>query len=261
MTEANYFFIDTHAHLDLFGTNESIAMVIKEARKDGVEKIVAIGDNLDSSRRVAGLTEQFKRVYGAAGIHPHHADSVDDNMIQQLRAVSNQPKVVAIGETGLDFYKLHSNRENQIRVFKAHIEMSKRVELPLIIHCRDAYPEIIEILTEMKVRPDEFVIHCFSGSDQDAVKLLEMGSYISFAGNVTFANAGKLREALDIVPLNRLLLETDCPYLAPDPHRGRQNRPSMLPLIAKTVAKEKKMEVEQLAKVTSENADNLFNFN
>jgi len=260
MDETNDYFIDTHAHLDLFGADEDIRKIISKARDRGVKRIVAIGDDLDSSRRVAGLTEQFARVYGATGIHPHNADGVDKNTIDQIWAVSNQPKIVAIGETGLDFYRMNSAKDNQISSFKTQGELSKHLGLALIIHCRDAYPELIDLLKEMDLGEKRFVIHCFSGTKENAKELLSMGAYISFAGNVTFANAEKLRDVVDEVPLERILLETDCPYLAPHPNRGDKNEPSMLPQIAEIVAAKKDVDLNLLMNATTKNAKELFHF-
>jgi len=261
MSEANDYFVDTHAHLDLFGSNEDIRHIISTAGKAGVKRIVAIGDDLDSSRKVAGLTEQFARVYGAAGIHPHHADGVDKNTIDQIWAVSNQPKIVAIGETGLDFYRMNSTKESQISSFKAQGELSKHLGLALIIHCRDAYPELIDILKEMDLGNKRFVIHCFSGTKENAKELLTMGAYISFAGNVTFTNAKELRDVVDEVPLERILIETDSPYLAPHPNRGDKNEPALLPKIAETIASKKDIDLDLLMTATTDNAKELFNFN
>ena len=260
MNDTNDHFIDTHAHLDLFGSNENIRSIISRARENGVKKIVAIGDNLDSSRKIAGITEHFTRVYGAAGVHPHYADGVDKNTIDQIWAVSNQPKIVAIGETGLDFYRMNSTKANQINSFKAHGELSKHLDLALIIHCREAYPELIDILNEMDIVEKRFVIHCFSGTKENAQELLDMGAYISFAGNVTFTNAQELRDVVHKVPLERILIETDCPYLAPHPNRGDKNEPSMLPKIAEIVAAEKGVDLNLLMNETTKNAVELFNF-
>lgn len=252
------FLTDTHAHLDMLGSYETIGKIVAEARRQGVGRVLAVGDGLDSSRRVAGLTEQFAVVYGAVGVHPHNAEQVDDNMIQQIWAVSNQPKIVAIGETGLDFYRLRSKKDKQIEAFRAQVELAKHLNLALVVHCREAYPETIKILKAVDMPADRVVIHCFSGNTRDAKELMEMGCYLSFAGNITFTNAQELRRVLRSIPVERLILETDSPYLAPHPHRGKQNQPALLPLVAEAVAREKRLEVGELAKVTSNNADNLF---
>ncbi len=261
MTETNDYFIDTHAHLDLFGSNDEVRQVISKAKDAGVKKIVAIGDDLDSSRKVAGITEQFARVYGAAGVHPHYADGVDENKINQIWAVANQPKIVAIGETGLDYYRMNSTKNNQINSFKVQGRLAKHLGLALIIHCREAYPELIDILKEMDLGEKRFVIHCFSGTKENAKELLSIGAYISFAGNVTFTNAKNLKDVVDEIPLNRILIETDCPYLAPHPNRGDKNDPSMLPRIAEVVSAEKNIEIDSLMNATTENAKSLFNLN
>lgn len=256
--ETKSFLTDTHAHLDLFGSNESIAKVISAARRQGVDRILAVGESLESSRRIAGLTEQFSRVFGAVGVHPHHAESVDKDMMQQIWAVSNQPKIVALGETGLDFFRMHATKKSQISAFKEHIYLAKHLDLALIVHCREAYPETIKILKEADLSPARVVIHCFAGTSDQALALLDIGCYLSFAGNITFANAAPLRRAAKSVPLDRLLLETDCPYLAPHPHRGEQNQPALLPLVAGAVADAKGLDIDEVIKVTSVNADNLF---
>ena len=257
---ATDYLTDTHAHLDLLGDNETVGKFLSTARGRGVKRVISVGDSLESSRHAAGLTEQFSGVFGAVGVHPHHADDVDDNMIQQIWAVANQPKIVAIGETGLDFFRMKSAKEEQINAFKAHIELAKRLDLALIVHCRDAYPETIDILKKAALARDRFVIHCFSGSAADAAAMIELGAYISFAGNITFTNADPLRLVVKEVPLDRLLVETDCPYLTPHPHRGDQNEPALLPLVAETIAAVKGAEFDAVVKATTANADNLFGF-
>lgn len=260
MTEPTDTLTDTHAHLDMLGDNNAIRRVISAARQAGVGRIISVGDSLDSSRRTAGITEQFARVFGVVGVHPHNAGTVDDLLMQQIWAVSNQPKVVAIGETGLDFYRLKTSKDMQLKAFMAHIELAKHLNLPLIVHCREAFRETLEILKNSRLSTDRVVIHCFTGNRSQARDFLDLGCNLSFSGIMTFKNSEPLRQIFKDIPLDKILLETDSPYLAPDPHRGEPNRPALLAVIASTAAGLKGIELSEIIKATAQNADRIFKF-
>lgn len=248
---------DTHAHLDFPDYRDDIGEVIKRAEEAGVECIINVGVNVESSVRSVELTKKYNHVYASVGIHPHDASNVSREDWLQIEDLSRQYKIVAIGETGLDYYRNRSKKDDQKRLFRQHIELARKEGLPVIIHNRDASSDCLEI-----VRPYngniEGVIHCFSGSKEVAKEFLELGFYISFAGPVTFPNANVLREVVKSVPVERLLLETDCPFLAPQPKRGTRNEPSYLKYIIPTFAELHKLSVEDIKRITTHNAKRLF---
>ncbi|HEX21038.1 MAG TPA: TatD family deoxyribonuclease [Actinobacteria bacterium] len=260
MTEHTDILTDTHAHLDMLGDNNTIRGIVSEARKVGVGRIISVGDSLDSSRRTAGITEQFARVYGAVGVHPHNAATVNDLLMEQIYAVSNQPKIVAIGETGLDFYQSTAVKDMQIKAFQAHIELAKHIDLPLMVHCRQAYGETLDILKKARFLEDKVVIHCFTGDKSQALDFLDLGCALSFSGILTFKNSEALRQVFKDIPLDKILLETDSPYLTPSPHRGEQNRPALLSFIADKAAELKGIDADEIIKVTAQNTDRIFKF-
>lgn len=251
---------DTHAHLDMFGDDAQVQAIVSRAVEAGVDRIVTIGDGLESSRRSVEIANTHDKVYAAVGVHPHDAASLNDRTLEALRGLAAEPKVVAIGETGLDFYRMRSPKEAQFLALERQLELALQLGLTLIVHCRDAYTELLSFMREAGALPERLVVHCFSGSIDDVRAFVELGAFISFAGTVTFKNAERLREVAAYVPADRLLIETDCPYLAPHPHRGRENEPSFLPLIAQVVADVRRLSVEQAVMQTTANADKVFRF-
>ncbi len=191
------------------------------------------------------------------GVHPHEADGFDDDAVQSVTNLARESKVVAVGEVGLDFYRNLSSRRNQETAFLAQIEVAKSAGKPLVMHVRDAYEEVFELLEEVGP-PDPMVFHCFSGTASEARRALDLGGFISFAGNVSFRNAESLREAARVVPPDRLLVETDSPYLAPMPLRGKPNEPAYVVHVGKAVADARGEPVEAVARATSGNAARLF---
>ncbi|OHB47313.1 MAG: hypothetical protein A2106_00615 [Planctomycetes bacterium GWF2_40_8] len=249
--------IDTHAHLDFPDYKDDIDEVIERAREAGVEYLINVGTTVASSIKSIELSKQYKQIYASVGIHPNEASKVTGEEWLRLEALAGESKVVAIGETGLDYYRERSKREDQKRLFHQHIELAQRYNLPVIIHNRDASDDCLEIVREYngKIRG---VVHCFSGSREVAEEVLKLGLHISFAGPVTFPKADNLREALKAVPVEKLLLETDCPFLAPQPKRGKRNEPSYLQYTIPVLAELYKVSVEDIKRITTLSARNLF---
>jgi TatD DNase family protein len=248
--------VDSHCHLDYVAPEERTE-ILARARRAGVRTLLTISTKVSEFPGVRAIAESDPDVWCSVGIHPHEAASEDDRALARLVSLAEHEKVVGIGETGLDFYYEHSPRPRQEEVFRAHCAASRESGLPLIVHTRDADPETARILTEERVPAG--VIHCFSTGRQLAEKALELGFYISLSGIVTFKNAEELRAIARDLPLERLLIETDAPYLAPVPLRGKRNEPAFILHTAAQVAALKGIPVEELARATSENFFRLFN--
>lgn len=249
--------VDTHAHLQWASFNKDRETVISRARKVGVENIVDIGFDADGSREAIELAEKHEGVYATVGIHPHNASQLNQNLLDKLRKLSENPKVVAIGEIGLDYYRNLSPREAQKKAFKAQLTLAEELGLPVVIHDREAHTDTLQILSKFKGKT-KGVMHCFSGSREMAEQCVKLGFYISFAGPVTFPNSRKLHEVAEWTDLNKILLETDSPWLAPQNKRGRRNEPAFLPFIAKKIAELKGISADDLAAATTKNAKDIF---
>lgn len=249
---------DSHAHLDDGRYDNDREQVILEAKQNKVEYILNVGSSLNSSIRSINLANKYEGIFASVGIHPHNAKDIDEDTIEILKSLTNNKKVVAIGEIGLDFYYDHSSRELQRKWFKRQIELAKQVNLPIIIHNRDANQEVFDILKQYDVGKLGCVMHCYSGSLEMAKEYIKLGVYISLAGPVTFKNAKKTYEVAKEIPLEWLMIETDCPYLTPTPHRGKRNEPTYVNYIAGTVAEAKGISFEEIAKATTINAKKLF---
>ncbi|MHC4182091.1 MAG: YchF/TatD family DNA exonuclease [Planctomycetota bacterium] len=249
--------VDTHAHLDFPDFQNDVDEVIKRAEEIGIEYLINVGVNVESSIKSVELAKRYNRIYASVAIHPHDASNVSKEDWLQLEALSGQNKVVAIGETGLDYYRNRSKKDDQKRLFRQHIELAKKKDLPVIIHNRDASSDCLEIVRSYNGKI-KGVIHCFSGSKEVAKEFMELGFYISFAGPVTFPNANSLREVVKSVPVERLLLETDCPFLAPQPKRGERNEPSYLKYTIPVFAELHKLSVEDIKRITTHNAKKFF---
>lgn len=246
-------FIDTHAHLDDERFAADRAEVIERAKEAGLAYIINVGCSLDSARRTLELTQQYDFIYGTVGIHPHDAQDLDGAGLQELRKLAAEQKIVAIGEIGLDYYYDNSPRDIQQRVFRRMIDLAKEVELPIVIHDRDAHEDTFKILREEEAYRVGGIFHCYSGSLPMARKAIEMGFYISIAGPITFQSAKKTVEVVQEIPLERLLIETDCPYLAPVPYRGKRNEPAYVVKVAEMIAQIKGEPLEKAARITLEN--------
>lgn len=266
-TSSAYTLIDTHAHLNFEAFKDDFEEVIKRAQNEGVEKIINVGANLDSSQKAVEIAQKYEGCYASVGIHPHHAADYDTAQYHsELEKLARRPKVVAIGETGLDYYTYKNggiaDPQKQKELFLAHLELAQRLNLPVIFHCREAHADMLEILKPYTLYPKPYpirgVFHCFSGDQKFLEAVLEMGFYIGFDGNITYRNAQGLRELVKTAPLERTLLETDCPYLPPEPFRGLRNEPKNVKIIARAVAEIKALPFTNVAQKTTQNACSLF---
>ncbi len=248
---------DSHAHIDDEKFDADREQVIARALEQGVTGIINVGACMASSARSVALAEKYENIYAAVGIHPHDAKDALETDYEQLIRWTALEKVVAIGEIGLDYYYDLSPREVQRSVFIRQLDVARQTGKPFIIHDRDAHGEVLDILKK-EAKGLMGVLHCFSGSLEMAKEIIKMGWYISIAGPVTFKNAAKLPEIVAQVPLDRLLVETDSPYLTPHPHRGKRNEPAYVRLVAEQVAGLRGMELAALAAATRENVKNLF---
>jgi TatD DNase family protein len=257
------FLIDTHTHLDSPHFDGDRERVIKRATTAGIGTIVNVGADLASSQAAVALAEAYPQVYAAVGVHPHDAKTVTGKMLEELRALARHPKVVAIGEIGLDFYRDLSPRDQQRQAFQQQLALASEIEKPVIIHDREAHKEVMATLRQwVKSSPEPTgVLHCFSGDLAMAQEAIELGFYISIAGPVTFKNARRLRDLVRQLPLEKLLVETDCPYLTPHPHRGKRNEPAYVKLVAQEIARAQGVSLEETARTTSDNAQALFALN
>ena len=250
--------IDTHSHVHDARFDSDRDEVIARARNAGVEVLITVGTDLENSRAAVALAEQHSLIYATVGGHPHEAKDLTAEDLAGLSVLASHPRVVAYGEIGLDYYYDHSPRDIQRERFKDQLGIARALDLPVVIHTRDAQEDTLAILEEeWKDRPGVF--HCFTGDPAYATQALHLGFMVSFSGIVTFPKATELREAVQVVPLDRLLIETDCPYLAPIPYRGKRNEPSYLPAVLATIADEKfPTSVQEIARVSSANAKQLF---
>jgi TatD DNase family protein len=250
-------FIDSHAHVILEAFNNDRDEVIQQAFSNGITHIVQSCDNLEEIEKNLILTKKYENLYSSVGIHPHEAKLWNDVSKITITNYANEKKVIAIGETGLDFYYNYSPKDTQLQVFREHVKISKEVSLPLIIHCRDAFKEVIEILKEEKPETSG-VFHCFTGGLESVKEALKLNFYISFSGIITFKNSEVLRGVAKNTPLEKILIETDCPFLAPIPHRGKRNEPKYVALVAEELAKIHNISADEIGKITSENTKRLF---
>ncbi len=248
--------IDTHCHLEMRQFDADRDEVIRRARGAGVDTLITIGSDLESSARAVALSEKYEGVFCSAGVHPHDASAFTAESLERLRQLAAHEKVVAIGETGLDYHYDNSPREVQREVFEKHLRLALEANLPAIVHSREAHGDTLRILGASGIRRG--VLHCFSGDLQTAEEAMAMGLYISIAGPVTFRKSAKLREVAAKVPDDYLLLETDAPYLAPEPRRGRRNEPAYLRYTAAEVAALRGLGQDDVARITTLNARRLF---
>ncbi len=258
--------IDSHAHLDVSNYDEDRAEVINRARQSGVEMMLEIcGSDVAKGSLDVGLklAEEYPFIYAAAGLHPHEASLYNDALEKKLLEMSDHEKVIGWGEIGLDYHYDHSPRDSQRRVFARQLELAVECRLPAIIHTREAEDDTIQILQDSwaKAGGDAIggIIHCFTGTQRLSDAAIEIGFYVSFSGVLTFKNAADLRDVARSVPMERLLIETDCPYLAPLPYRGKRNEPAYVRETAAKLAELKGVEFEEIARVTSANFIRLFN--
>ncbi len=247
---------DTHAHLNDERFDEDRDVLIASFKENGISNVCEIGFDILSSVKAKELSEKYDFIYSAVGVHPHDSKDMKDNDFDTLKELLSCDKVVALGEIGLDYYYDNSDRETQRKRFIEQLELSKEIKCPVVIHTRDAMEDTINILKAHG--GGDGIIHCYSGSKESAKILLNMGYYISFAGPVTFKNANAILDVIRYVPSDRMLIETDSPYLAPVPFRGERNCPIYVAEVAKKIAEIKGMEYEQVARKTMQNAKTVY---
>ncbi|EKN70301.1 hydrolase, TatD family protein [Neobacillus bataviensis LMG 21833] len=252
---------DTHVHLNAEQYNEDLEEVILRAQNEGVTNMVVVGFDRPTIQRAMELTERYEFIYACVGWHPVDAIDMTDEDLVWIEELASHPKVVAIGEMGLDYHWDKSPKEIQKEVFRKQIRLAKKVKLPIVIHNREATADIVEILAEERAEEVGGIMHCFSGSPEVARKCVEMNFYISLGGPVTFKNARKPKEVAAEIPLDKLLIETDCPYLAPHPYRGKRNEPGYVKLVAEEIAEIKGLTFAEVAEATTRNAKKCFAIN
>jgi TatD DNase family protein len=252
--------VDTHCHLADPRLRNDVEEILGRARAAGVRRLVAVGaiGSIETDRLTVAIAERSVDVYAAVGVHPHDAKDCDGARIAQLRELAESAKVVAVGESGLDFHYMHSPREAQERALRRHLELAGELGRPIVIHCRAAEARMAAIVRETGMPPRGGVIHCFSSNAEAAREFLALGFYISFSGILTFKNAAAVREAARIIPDDRVLVETDAPYLAPEPYRGKCNEPAWVVRTLEVLAHERKAEKAALAVQICANAARLF---
>lgn len=251
--------IDTHVHLDFGHFDGERDQIIGRARNGGVEKVINIGSNLKSSQETVKLIRRYPDyIFGAVGVHPHNARDLNGDMLRKIKELAKEEGIVALGEMGLDFHYDNSPRDDQKRAFRAQLRLARELEKPAVIHSRSAEGETITILREEGIREIGGVMHCFSGNQITAEKTLEMGLYLAFGGVITFPKADELRAIAASTPLERLLIETDCPYLTPVPYRGKRNEPLYVGYVAEKLAEIRVESLEEIIEATADNARRLF---
>lgn len=251
--------IDTHTHLDDIRYDDDREAVIAQARQAGVDSFITVGCDLRTSQAAVALARQYPFVYASIGVHPHEVKHIEDHWYAEFRQMGEIGKIVAYGEIGLDYHYNHSSPKEQRGRFREQIQLARELHFPIIIHTREAQEDTIQILNEEKASEVGGVFHCFSGDAWLAEQALNLGFYLSFSGILTFKNATTLREIAKNTPLDRILVETDCPYLTPVPHRGKRNEPAYVALVAAQLAAlHPEVPREQIFQRTATNAQRLF---
>jgi TatD DNase family protein len=245
---------DTHAHYDDERFDEDRQELLASMKDAGIGRIVNIGANMASSRTSLELAHRYDFIYAAVGVHPSDTQELDEDKIEELRILSRDPRCVAIGEIGLDYYWPEPDHELQKKWFRRQINLARQEKLPIVIHSRDAAADTLNILREEDAGECGGVVHCFSYSAEVARQCVDMGFYIGVGGVITFKNGRKLKETVDMLPLERIIIETDCPYLAPTPHRGERNSSLYLPLVVEAIAQIKGVSTEEVIRITEQNA-------
>ncbi len=258
------FLVDTHAHLDMSVFNEGRTEAIARAMDAGVGNIITVGIDLESSKKAIELSEHHAGIYAAVGIHPHDVANIDKADIKKLSEIATHPGVVAVGETGLDFYRDYSPRGEQIQALKWQLALSAELELPVIIHCRQAEEDMLDLLRSWiseygdTRRQCRGVIHCFSSDSNTAKEYLNMGFYLSLGAYIGYPTSAGIHDVIRSIPKDRLLVETDCPFLPPQSYRGKRNEPAYLPFTVKALAEIREESYEDVAKESTQNAQRLF---
>ena len=250
--------IDSHCHLDHEPLKSDLSNIIKRSKDVGIEKLLTISTSVESFQKIKNIIKEDEIIFGTIGIHPHETDNNEISIDYIVKNFEENPKIIGIGETGLDFYYNNSDKEKQIKSFKKHIEASIKTNSPLVVHSRNAEDETFEILNKYQGEKLKILMHCFTGSKNFAEKLLKLNAFFSASGIITFKNSIDLQETFKILPLEKILIETDSPYLAPVPNRGKKNEPSFLSYTAQKLAEIKDLSKQEITKITTKNFNNLF---
>ena len=250
--------IDSHCHLDHEPLFSDLSNIIKRSKDVGIEKLLTISTSFDSFSKIKEIVKQDEIIYGTIGIHPHESEKDIIKLDEIIKNFQENDKIIGIGETGLDFYYNNSDKEKQISSFIRHIEASIKTNAPLIIHSRNAEKETYDILNDYKDKNLKILMHCFTGSKKFSEKLLMLNAYFSASGIITFKNANELQDTFKSLPLDKILIETDSPFLAPVPNRGKKNEPSFIDFTATKLAKIKEISKSELIKITTSNFNKLF---
>ena len=250
--------IDSHCHLDHEPLLSDLDNVIQRSKKVGIEKLLTISTSLESFSRVKEIVNKDEMIFGTIGIHPHETKNNEINSEYIINCLKENRKIIGIGETGLDFYYNNSDKNSQFKSFRIHIEASLKSNVPLIIHSRNAENETFDMLNEYKDEKLKILMHCFTGSKEFSEKLLNFNTFFSASGIITFKNSTELQKTFKSLPLDRVLIETDSPFLAPVPNRGKKNEPSFIDFTAAKLAEIKDLEKSELIKITTKNFNNLF---
>lgn len=258
MSHNRHTLVDSHAHLDGNKFAGDLHETIERAAENGIGHILTVGCDLVSSRASIAIAEQYPNIYASIGVHPHDAEEIDEQTLAEMKELLNHPKAVALGEIGLDFFRDHCPRDIQRQAFREQIRLARELGKPVIVHDRDAHEETIAILTEEKADEVGGVLHCFSGDLKMAQQCLDLGFYLSFPGTITYPKNEELREIVRQVSIERMLVETDCPYLSPQKFRGKRNEPAYVRFTAEKVAEIKGQSIDDVARITSRNCFELF---
>lgn len=250
--------VDTHAHIDFEDYQDDFDTLLQNCREAGVEKIIIPGVESSTFERIMGLVNKYDNLFGAIGIHPCDAKEWNENSYELIKNLASSPKVVAIGEIGLDYYWDKTYNDLQKEVFAKQIEIAKELKKPIIVHDREAHGDTLEILKATNAKEVGVVMHCFSGSAEFAMECVKEGFYVALGGVVTFKNAKKPHEVAKVVPIENLLLETDSPYLTPEPYRGKTNSPAYVRFVAQKIAELRGISVDEVEEATTQNAHRLF---
>ncbi len=254
-------YIDTHAHLDFESFDEDRDAVIQRAIENKLSAIITIGTSLETSRKAVELAENYAFIFAAVGIHPSDCAEAGDEDYTEIEKLADHEKVVAIGEIGLDYYKMYTEKAVQMAAFVRQIELARRVNLPVIVHNREAHADVLKTLLQEKATDVGGVLHSFSGEPAFLDEVLKTNFFVSYTGGVTFKDPRGQDELARLTPVDRMLLETDSPFITPAPHRGKRNEPSFVIHTAKKIAELKEMDIKELAEMTTANAKHLFTLN
>lgn len=248
--------IDTHCHLNDFEAFPDAERAVHEAKEAGVDRLIVVGIDEEWSQRAVDLAERFEGVFAVVGHHPNSAATFQDSSLELYRQLYSHPKVVAIGEIGLDYHWTYATKEQQFHALNAQLDLARELDAPVVFHCREAYPDLLDLLETRSPQP--FLFHCFAGDTEDARRALEIGAMFGFDGPVTYKKADALRELIQSLPLERIVIETDAPWMAPEPYRGKPNHPKYLPLVLRRLSQVLDLSESRLEATLDQNSMRFF---